>query len=80
MRFSVEVDNYNPHALTHCLKRLEDEIPDFEYNWSLRVNAGGIDYGIFLNFDLAYKEIEICNQGDGDDMLDDVIKAINDLD
>lgn len=78
MRFSVEIDAYNPTALTHCLKKLEDAIPDFEYEWRIRINAGGIDYGIYLNIDPEEKEIEICNQpeNDGDDYLDDVIAQI----
>ena len=78
MRFSVEIDAYNPTALTYCLKKLEDAIPDFEYEWRIRINAGGIDYGIYLNIDPEKKEIEICNQpeNDGDDYLDDVIAQI----
>jgi len=77
--FSVEVDKLNPAALTWCLTKLQDNIPDFEDDWRITVNAGGIDYGIFLNINIEDKEIEICNQpeGDGDDLLDDVIEAIN---
>ena len=76
MKFSVEVDKYNPVALAYCLKKLEDAIPDFEYDWLCTINAGGIDYGIFLNIDTETKEIEICNQGDGEDLLDDVIAEV----
>lgn len=79
--YSVEVDRYNPTALAYCLKKLEDNIPDFEYDWKLTINAGGIDYGVYLNIDVEKKEIEICNQpeygSDGDDMLNDVFEAIN---
>lgn len=77
-RFSVEVDKYNPTALTHCLRELEDVIPDYEWDWRIVINAGGIDYGIYLNIDIKEKEIEICNQprGDGDDTLEDVISAL----
>lgn len=78
MYFSVEIDKYNPAALTHCLKRLEDSIPDYEYEWRIYINAGGIDYGIYLNINVERKEITICNQpeNDGDDCLDDVIDTI----
>lgn len=74
--FSVEVDRYNPVALTYCLQKLEENIPKFEYDWRLFINAGGIDYGIYLNINVERKEIEICNQPeygtDGEDTLDDV--------
>ena len=76
--YSVEIDRYNPMALSYCLKKLGDAIPDFEYGWRLLANGGGIDYGVFLNINVEEKEIEICNQPeygtDGDDYLDDVIK------
>lgn len=79
-RYSVEVDKYNPLALAHCLQKLGEGIPDFEYDWRLTANGGGIDYGVYLNIDVEEKTIEICNQpeygSDGDDMLDDVFEAI----
>lgn len=75
--YSVEIDKDNPTALAQCLKRLEYAIPDYEYDWRIIINAGGIDYGIYLNIDVGKKEIEICNQPvygtDGDDWLDHVI-------
>lgn len=78
MRFSVEVDKYNPVALAHCLNKLNDNIPDFEYDWTMEVNAGGIDYGIYLNIDTERHEIQVSNQpeGNGDDFLEDVIDAV----
>ena len=76
--YSIEVDKYNPTALTYCLKKLEDNIPDYEYDWRIVINAGGIDYGIYLNIDVEEKEIEICNQprygSDGEDSLEDVLE------
>lgn len=76
--FSVEVDRYNPMALANCLKKLADGIEDFEYNWRLSANGGGINYGLFLNIDIEEKTIEICNQPEYgcDDMLEDVLEAI----
>lgn len=80
MRFSIEVDNSNPTALTWCLKKLEDAIPDFEYDWHITINAGGIDYGIYLNIDTEEREVEISNGSttlsnvDSDDCLDDVFE------
>ena len=74
-RFSVEIDR-SPVSVAHCLKILEEGIPDFEYDWEVTVNSGGIDYGVYFNIDINKKEIEICNQpvGDGDDYLDDVLE------
>ena len=79
MRFSVEVDNSNAEALVYCLNLLQRSISDFDYDWRITINAGGIDYGIYLNIDTEEKEIEISNQpdGDGDDYLDDVIEEVN---
>lgn len=82
--YSVEIDRYNPMALSRCLKKLGDAIPDFEYEWKLSANGGGIDYGIFLNINVERKEIEICNcpeyGADGDDDLYDVIKLFKEED
>lgn len=76
--YSVEIDKYSATSLVDCLKNLEKEIPDFD-EWRFIINGGGIDYGIYLNFNLRDKEIEICNQprGEGNDYLDDVIDALS---
>ena len=82
--YSIEIDKYNPTALTHCLRKLENAIPDYEYDWRIVINAGGIDYGIYLNIDIDKKEIEICNQPiygtNGDDALDDILKLFEEED
>ena len=80
--YSVEVDRYNPMALAHCLQRLADGIPDFEYNWRVVINAGGIDYGVYLNVNIERQEIEICNQpeGSGEDCIDDILEEFEDDD
>lgn len=77
-KYSVEVDKYNPAALIYCLNKMQNEIPYFDEDWGLTINAGGIDYGTYINIDIANKEIVLCNQpeGDGDDLLDDVIAKI----
>ena len=75
--YSVEVDKYNPEALIYCLQKLKDGIPNFEYDWNFRVNAGGIDYGIFLNINVKEKEVEICNQPyheEAEDLIDDILE------
>lgn len=76
--YSVEIDKYSATSLVNCLKNLENEIPDFD-EWRFIINSGGIDYGIYLNFNLRDKEIEISNQprGEGNDYLDDVIDALS---
>lgn len=73
MRFSVNVDRYG-EALVWCLRKLTNNIPNLD-DWRFSVNAGGIDYGIYLNIYTDKEEIEICNQpkGEGNDYLDDVI-------
>ena len=80
--YSVEVDRFNPMALAHCLEELSEGIPDFEYNWTVSANAGGISYGLYLNIDVERKEIVICNQPeygmDGDDSIEDVIEYFDD--
>ena len=78
--YSVEIDN-NPTALMHTLKKMEEGIPDFDWDWRLIVNSGGIDYGVYLNVDIDRREIEICNQprhGDGEDTLDDILENFED--
>lgn len=77
MRYSVEIDSHNPVAMLHCLQRLEEAIPDFEYDWRLYINAGGIDYGTYMNIDTEQQTITLCNQANGDEAyLDDVIDEI----
>lgn len=65
--WTVEIDNSCATALAHCLTKIEETIPDFAYDWTIKVNAGGIDYGIYLNIDAKEKTIEISNQPDGDE-------------
>lgn len=67
MVYSIEIDKYNPTALTYCLNRLENGIPNYAYDWRITVNAGGIDYGVYLNVDIENKIIEICNQSESRD-------------
>lgn len=76
MRFSVEVDRYSAASLVYCLNELQNNIDPDE--WRIFINAGGIDYGIYLNINTDRKEIEICNQpdGDGSDSLHDVIEYL----
>ena len=78
MKYSIEVDRRNPVAMLHCLQRLEQAIPDFEYDWNLYINAGGIDYGTYMNIDTEQRRVTLCNQpdGDGEDSLDDVIDEV----
>lgn len=77
--YSVEVDRFNPMALAHCLEELSEGIPDFEYDWTVSANSGGITYGLYLNIDIERKEIEISNQPefgmDGDDLIEDVVEG-----
>ena len=76
--YAVEIDNSNASSLGYVLRKIEDNIPDFAYDWRITVNAGGIDYGIYLNINVDDKEIEICNQpergADEDTDLDEILE------
>lgn len=76
--YTVDVER-SVDALAHCLKQLT-KIHDID-DWYLEVNAGGINYGIYLNFNIKDKEITICNQpercADDSMYLEDIIDMIN---
>lgn len=78
MRYTVDVER-DVEALAHCLRKIT-QIHDID-DWRVSVNAGGIDYGIYLNFDVDNKELEICNQpargADDSYYLEDIIDMIN---
>lgn len=79
MRYSVDIDR-SIDALTNCLRRVQYGIDDID-DWRVSINAGGIDYGIYFNFDLERKELEISNQPyyecDDSLYLDEIIEMIN---
>ena len=81
MIYSVEVDNSNPLALGYCLKKMENNIPDFD-EWSIEISGGGVDYGVYLNIDVDRQNLEISNQprGNGEDSLDDVFELYEEED
>lgn len=77
MRYSVDI-NRSVDSVAYCLKKLIEEVD--MWDWDIRINAGGIDYGIYFNFDLEDKELEISNQpfyGAETVYLEEVIDAIN---
>lgn len=77
--YSVNIDR-NISSLAYCLQKVNNEIEDIT-DWSVNVNAGCIDYGIYFNFDIENKELEISNQpsyGYDDSLyLDEIIEKIN---
>jgi hypothetical protein len=77
MRYSVDIDR-SVDSVAYCLNRLNNEVD--MWDWRISINAGGIDYGVYFNFDLEDKELEISNQPfykvETTD-LDTVIEAIN---
>ena len=77
MRYSVDIDR-SVDSVAYCLNRLNNEVD--MWDWRISINAGGIDYGVYFNFDLEDKELEISNQPfykvETTD-LDEVIEAIN---
>ena len=79
MKYTVDIDR-SMDALAHCMNKVNNEIEDI-WDWKVSVNAGGIDYGIYFNFDVGRKELEISNQpscGYDDSLgLDEIIEEIN---
>jgi hypothetical protein len=77
MRYSVDI-NRSVDSVAYCLNMLNSEVD--MWDWRISINAGGIDYGVYFNFDLEDKELEISNQpyyGVETSYLEDVIDAIN---
>ena len=77
MRYSADIDR-SIDSLAYCLQKVKNEV-ESAYDWRVIINAGGIDYGIYFNFDIKRKELEISNQPQYDDTLylDDIIEKIN---
>lgn len=79
MKYSVDIDR-SVDALAYCLRLVQDGIDDI-YDWDIRINAGGIDYGIYFNFDTDEKVLEISNQAElganTNLYLEEIIDAIN---
>ena len=79
MKYTVDIDR-SMDALAHCMQKVNNEIEDI-WDWRVSINAGGIDYGIYFNFDLERKELEISNApsyGFDDSLgLDEIIEEIN---
>lgn len=82
MKYTVDIDR-SMDALAHCMQKVNNEIEDV-WDWRVSINAGGIDYGIYFNFDLERKELEISNApgyGYDDSLgLDEIIEEINEND
>lgn len=79
MKYTVDIDR-SMDALAHCMQKVNNEIENI-WDWRVSINAGGIDYGIYFNFDLERKELEISNApsyGYNDSLgLDEIIEKIN---
>lgn len=78
MGYTVEIDR-SVDALTHCMNKVNNRINDI-WDWRVSINGGGIDYGIYFNFNIEKKELEICNQPRYVESLDldEIIDLIND--
>lgn len=79
MKYTVNIEA-SIESMTRCMKKLDDGIACY-WDWKITVNAGGIDYGVYFNFDLERKELEISNAPsyNYDDSLglDEIIDKIN---
>lgn len=78
MRYSVKIER-DIDSCAYCFNELKNI--NNMYDWDVRVYAGGIDYGIYLNFDIKNKELDICNQARYSELssLDEIIDIINDF-
>ena len=77
MEYSVDIAR-DIFALAYCVRKVQNGIENIS-DWHVSINAGGIDYGIYFNFDVANKEFEISNHPRYDDSLDldEIIEEIN---
>ena len=79
MKYTVDIEA-SIDALADCLRLVQNKLED-AWAGSVSVNAGGISYGIYFNFDVDNKELEICNQPargyDDSYYLEDIINLIN---
>lgn len=77
MRYSVQIDK-SIDSFTYCMNKVNNEIYDI-WEWDISVNACGIDYGIYFNFDLKRKHLEISNCPEYDESLylEGIIEVIN---
>lgn len=78
MRYSVKIER-DIDSCAYCFNELTTI--NNMYDWDVRVYAGGIDYGIYLNFDIKNKQLDICNQARYSELysLDEIIDIINDF-
>lgn len=78
MYYTVDIES-SIESFAHCIEMVKNGIEDV-WDWHISINAGGIDYGVYFNFNLNNKELEISNQcGYGCDEfgLAEIIDIIN---
>ena len=77
MKYSVMIDK-TVNALAYCLNIVNDEVCNI-WDWSISINACGIDYGIYFNFDIDNMHLEISNCAEYDESLylGEIIDEIN---
>ena len=82
MTYSVDI-NRSVDSLAYCLQKVNDEVNNI-WDWRISINAGGIDWGVYFNFDLDNREMEISNQpacgADESLTLEEIIEEINGCD
>lgn len=75
-KYSVDVEN-TVDALAYCFEKLNSDVD--MWDWNVTVNTGGVNYGMYLNFDFNNRELEISNEPCVEDTccLDDIIEVMN---
>lgn len=77
MKYSVMIDK-TVNAFAYCMNMVNDEVCNI-WDWSISINACGIDYGIYFNFDIENMHLEISNCAEYDESLylGEIIDKIN---
>ncbi len=75
--YSVDIDR-SVESFANCIQKVKNGINDI-WGWNIVINACGIDYGIYFNFDFENKQLEISNCPEYDEglSLDEIIDEIN---
>lgn len=77
MKYSVQIEK-SIGSIAYCLNKVNDEVCNI-WDWSISINACGIDYGVYFNFNIEDMHLEISNCAEYNESmyLDEIIEEIN---